>query len=123
MTLELGDLYEPLSRIVDAQPFNLIVSNPPYIPSGQIPQLDRSVREYEPLGALDGGPDGLDLHRRILTGAGSRLLPGGRIYLEIAYDQGPAALELARQHDELEDIRIIRDLAGKDRVLVARKKS
>ena len=61
--VEEGDLFEPLSRMVDAQPFNLIVSNPPYIPTGQIETLDRSVREYEPVEALDGGMDGLSFHR------------------------------------------------------------
>src|SRR2546422_499658 len=83
VTIELGDLYEPLSRIVDARPFNLIVANPPYIPSAQIDALDRSVRDYEPKVALDGGADGLSTHRRILAGAGEHLVPDGQIFLEI----------------------------------------
>lgn len=118
--VEEGDLFEPLSRMVDAQPFNLIVSNPPYIPTGQIETLDRSVREYEPVQALDGGLDGLDFHRRILSQAPARLLPGGRVYLEIAFNQGPQAEELGRTFDAFEDVKILKDFAGRDRVLTAK---
>jgi release factor glutamine methyltransferase len=123
VTIELGDLYEPLSRIVDARPFDLIVANPPYIPSGQIDSLDLSVRDYEPRIALDGGADGLSVHRRILAGAGEHLLAGGQIFLEIMFDQGAAALETARGLDALESIRILKDHAGHDRVLAAKRKS
>ena len=120
--VEEGDLFEPISRMVDAQPFNLIVSNPPYIPTAQIETLDRSVREYEPVKALDGGADGLDFHRRILAEAPGRLVPGGRIFLEIAFDQGPQAEELGRGFDAFEEIRILKDFAGRDRVLTARRR-
>jgi release factor glutamine methyltransferase len=84
--------------------------------------LDRCVREYEPIGALDGGPDGLVLHRRILAGAGDRLVSGGRVYLEIAFDQGQLAKEVGEQYEAFEDVRVLKDHAGKDRVLTARKK-
>ena len=122
VVVEQGDLYEPLSRVADPQPFNLIVSNPPYIPTGDIAKLDRNVREYEPVTALDGGEDGLAIHRRILDGAPDRLLPGGRIYLEIQFDQGPKVVELASSHEELEDARVLKDHAGNPRVVTARKK-
>lgn len=120
--VEEGDLFEPLSRIVDAQPFNLIVSNPPYIPTGQIEMLDRSVRCYEPIKALDGGLDGLDFHRRILVEAPARLLAGGRVYLEIAFDQGPQAGELGKTFGAFEDVKILKDFAGRDRVLTAKRR-
>lgn len=120
--VEEGDLFEPLSRIVDARPFNLIVSNPPYIATGQIETLDRSVRDYEPICALDGGLDGLDFHRRILAEAPQRLLPGGRVYLEIAFDQGPQAEELGRRSEAFDDVRILKDFGGRDRVLTATKR-
>jgi release factor glutamine methyltransferase len=123
VTVLVGDLYEPLSRAVDAQQFDLIVANPPYIASAQVPQLDRSVREYEPIAALDGGIDGLDVHRRILEGAPQRLAGGGKIFLEIAFDQGPAAMEMIAKHDAFEHARIIRDHGGRDRVLAAVRKS
>ena len=120
--VEEGDLFEPLSRVVDAQPFDLIVSNPPYIPTAQIEALDRSVRDYEPIAALDGGLDGLALHRRILTEAPARLAPGGRIYLEIAFDQGAPAEQVAREYEAFDEVRILKDYGGRDRVLAARRK-
>ena len=122
VVVEQGDLYDALAKVVDVQPFNLIVSNPPYIPTGKIEALDRNVREYEPLAALDGGLDGLVVHRRILAGAAERLVPGGRLYLEIAYDQGELARELASGHPELDDVKVLKDYGGNDRVLTARKK-
>jgi release factor glutamine methyltransferase len=118
-----GDLYDPLKDEVDARPFNLIVSNPPYIPTGQIASLDQNVRDYEPKLALDGGIDGLVVHRRILEHAAYRLLPGGRAYLEIAFDQGDAALELATHYGDLVEPHILRDYGGNDRVLVVRRKT
>jgi release factor glutamine methyltransferase len=123
VTIEHGDLFEPVSRVPDPQPFDLIVANPPYVPSDQIAKLDRNVREYEPLTALDGGADGLALHRRIVEGAPQRLVPGGRIYLEIQFDQGPAGKELLGGAGELDDVRVLKDHAGNDRVLTARRKS
>ena len=122
VTLLQGDLFEPLANLLDPRPFDMIVSNPPYIPSNQIAQLDRSVKEYEPIGALDGGLDGLSFHRRILTEAPPRLRQGGRIYLEIAFDQGEAAMALAAQHPEFEEPRLLKDFGGRDRVLTARKR-
>jgi release factor glutamine methyltransferase len=123
VSVEQGDLFEPLSRLVDARPFDLIVGNPPYIATNRIETLDRSVREYEPMAALDGGIDGMVLHRRILEEAPSRLRAGGRVYLEIAFDQGEPAREAARHHaSEFDDVRVLRDHAGNDRVLTARKK-
>jgi release factor glutamine methyltransferase len=117
VTIEEGDLFDPLNKLVDAAPFDLIVSNPPYIATGKLDELDRSVRDYEPRAALDGGMDGLALHRRILDQAGARLTPGGRVFLEIAFDQGPQACEAAQRHGVWEDIRVLKDNAGHDRVL------
>jgi release factor glutamine methyltransferase len=122
VTVEQGDLYEPLSRVVDAAPFDLIVANPPYIASADVPKLDRSVRDYEPTQALDGGVDGLVLHRRILEQATTRLTPGGRIYLEIAYDQGETALRLFDPYPELQDVLILKDYGGHPRVVAARRR-
>ena len=122
VVIEHGDLFEPLARMVDAQPFHLVVANPPYIATAQIEALDRSVRDYEPLEALDGGLDGLAIHRRILDGAPRHLIPGGRIYLEIAFDQGELALQLAAERDGFDDVRVLKDYAGHERVLTARRK-
>lgn len=116
-----GDLYEALSDAIDLAPFDLIVGNPPYIPSGAIAQLDRIVRDYEPREALDGGPDGLAVHRRIIGGAACRLKPGGRIYLEIQFDQGPAVGQLLAATQGMTDVAILKDHAGNPRVVTARR--
>jgi release factor glutamine methyltransferase len=123
VTVEQGDLFEPISKLPDPLPFDLIVANPPYISTAQVETLDRSVRDYEPIGALDGGIDGLVLHRRILKEAPGRLVPGGRVFLEIAFDQGESATQLALEHPQFEDVRLLKDYGGRDRVLTLRKKS
>lgn len=112
-----GDLYEPLTSLVDCAPFHLILSNPPYIRTADIAALDRNVKDFEPRLALDGGPDGLSFHRRILAGAHQRLLPGGKVMLEIAFDQGKAAVAMASEYPAFLDVRILKDAAGNDRVL------
>ncbi|CAN5480818.1 peptide chain release factor N(5)-glutamine methyltransferase [soil metagenome] len=122
VTLEQGDLFEPLSRMVDAQPFDLIVANPPYIATADIDQLDKSVKDFEPVIALDGGLDGLAILRRILEEAPQRLRAGGRVFIEIAFDQAAAALDAAKPYDSLDEVRILKDNAGNDRVLTARRK-
>jgi release factor glutamine methyltransferase len=122
VTVEHGDLYEPISRQVDARPFDLIVANPPYIASDQLASLDKSVREFEPISALDGGIDGLVIHRRILEKAPDHVVTGGRVFLEIAFDQGAAAKEMAMKYDAFEDVRVLKDYGGRDRVLTMRKK-
>lgn len=98
--------------------FDLIVSNPPYIPSAVIETLDEEVRLYEPRLALDGESDGLAFYRRIAKESVRFLRRGGRIYLEIGYDQGSAVRELLAA-EGFSDIRIIRDLSGLDRVAAA----
>jgi release factor glutamine methyltransferase len=114
-----GDLYTPLDALANQQPFHLILANPPYICSGQIADLDRSVKDYEPVTALDGGPDGLALHRRIWAGAAQRLVEGGAVLLEIAFDQAEAARVALAEFASLADGRIMKDYAGRDRVIAA----
>ncbi|HEY7089892.1 MAG TPA: peptide chain release factor N(5)-glutamine methyltransferase [Tepidisphaeraceae bacterium] len=122
ITLLQGDLYEPLAGLVDQHPFDLIVSNPPYIATAKVAELDRSVREYEPMVALDGGADGLAVHRRLFEGAAQRLRSGGRIFFEIAFDQAEQVLALASDFVDFVEPRILRDHAGNDRVLTALRK-
>ena len=122
ITVAVGDLFAPIATVVDARPFDLIVSNPPYIATDLIPKLDRSVRDYEPRLALDGGPDGLDLHRRILAKAADHLTPTGRVFLEIAFDQGPAAVDATTAAGAFDDVRLLKDFNGHDRVLTARRR-
>ena len=71
-----------------AAAFDLVVSNPPYIASAEIDALQREVREWEPRAALDGGPDGLAVYRRLIPGAARLLRPGGWLILEIGATQG-----------------------------------
>jgi release factor glutamine methyltransferase len=121
VTVLEGDLFEPLDQLPDRRPFQMLVSNPPYIATGQIAGLDRSVRDYEPTAALDGGLDGLSIHRRILTESPKWLVPGAQVLLEIAFDQGELAKQIATEHPEFTDARIIKDLAGNDRVWALRR--
>ncbi len=123
VVLAQGDLFEPLSRMVDPSPFDLIVANPPYIPTAEVETLDRSVKDYEPRTALDGGVDGLDFHRRILEGAAERLVTGGRLFLELAFNQGPPAKELASTFTTYDDSKVLKDYAGHDRVLTLRRRA
>ena len=122
VTVMEGDLFQPLEQTIDRLPFQLIVANPPYVPTGQIAGLDRNVRDFEPVAALDGGLDGLAIHRRILQQAPAKLSPGGHIFLEIAFDQGELAIELAKEHAEFIEAKVLKDHGGNDRVLTARIK-
>ncbi len=97
-------------------PVDLIVSNPPYIPSAHCAGLPVSV-QYEPALALDGGLDGLDIIRRLLDQAPAVLRPGGSLLVEIGADQGTAVRELALAAFPTATVHIHPDLAGRDRVL------
>lgn len=122
VVLGQGDLFAPVAALADGRPFDLIVSNPPYIPTNRITGMGRHVAEHEPHLALDGGEDGLDPHRRILAEAGDFLAPGGYLFLEHEYYQGAAARELARRHSCYEDVRTFQDARGRDRAVFCRKK-
>ncbi|MFZ2348886.1 peptide chain release factor N(5)-glutamine methyltransferase [Candidatus Bipolaricaulis anaerobius] len=100
--------------------FHLIVANPPYVARCEFPSLEPEVRLYEPRRALDGGVDGLDALRVILSRAPHHLLPGGTILVEIGARQGPAALAIARRVPGLREARVERDQSGKERFLIAR---
>ena len=99
--------------------FDLIVSNPPYIPANVIEGLMEEVRDYEPHLALDGGEDGLDFYRRIVAEAGAYLNPGGWLVMEIGQEQGEAVRQMLL-HAGYEEIEVVQDLAGLDRVVLGR---
>ena len=101
-------------------PFDLIVSNPPYIASPVIPGLDPEVRDHDPLLALDGGPDGLEPYRIILGEAGRLLAPGGLLVVEIGYDQAQDVKDLARAHG-LEILNVVYDLSGSPRCVALKR--
>ena len=104
------------SAFPETERFNVIVSNPPYIPSAVIEELEPEVRDHEPRGALDGTADGLYFYRILAEECAKHLTPGGHVYFEIGYDQGMAVKELLDNHG-FKDTRVIQDLAGKDRVV------
>jgi len=107
-----GDLFEPHGE----QRFELVVANPPYIPTGDIAGLEPDIREFEPRLALDGGADGLDLVRAIVAGAPARLEPGGVLALEIQYDQAARTRELFEAAG-FADLAVRRDCGGRERVV------
>jgi len=119
-----GDLFGPFPKNRKdrgRKQFDMIVCNPPYIPTGVLPTLLREVREHEPLLALDGGEDGLDFYRRILEEAWRYLVEEGVLLLEIGYDQGITVPLLAEEAGAYGPVEIIKDLAGKDRVAVIKR--
>ena len=113
VTFRRSDMF---SAFPETERFNVIVSNPPYIPSAVIEELEPEVRDHEPRGALDGTADGLYFYRILAEECAKHLTPGGRVYFEIGYDQGAAVKELLDIHG-FKDTRVIQDLAGKDRVV------
>lgn len=109
-----GDLWEPIEGRYD-----VIVSNPPYIPTKEIPKLMEEVRCHDPLMALDGREDGLYFYRRLADQAVSFLKQGGWLIVEIGCEQGKAVSELLKRAG-LRDVSIRKDLSGLDRVVLGR---
>jgi release factor glutamine methyltransferase len=107
-----GDLLDPLPAPVD-----LIVANLPYVASWEIPTLDPEIRLYEPREALDGGDNGLDLIRRLLTAAPACLRPSGTALLEMDPRQIDIASAFATKVMPGASVRTVRDLTGRERVL------
>lgn len=108
-----GDLWEP----VGDERFDLIVSNPPYVPTDVIPTLEPEVRCGEPYAALDGGEDGLVFYRRILKEAAGHLKPSGIIIVESGFDEA-AQISALMQDQKLRGIRTVKDYGGLDRVVL-----
>lgn len=106
-----SDLFDNITET-----FDVIMANPPYIPTGEILSLMPEVRDFEPENALDGGADGLDFYRKITGQVKDYLNPGGYVYMEIGYDQGEAVSELMRNAGFTE-VEVIKDLARNDRVV------
>ena len=113
VTFRHSDMF---SNFPETEQFDVIVSNPPYIPSAVIEELEPEVRDHEPRGALDGTADGLYFYRILAEECAKHLTPGGHVYFETGYDQGAAVKELLDNHG-FKDTRVIQDLTGKDRVV------
>ncbi len=101
--------------------FDLVVSNPPYIASAEVPQLEPEVACHDPAAALDGGPDGLDAYRRIVPALGRLLAPGGVAGLEVGAGQADAVADLLAA-EGFAGVARARDLAGHERCLFVRSK-
>lgn len=100
--------------------YDIIVSNPPYIRTDEIPKLIEEVKSHEPVMALDGMEDGLYFYKKICSEASDYLNDNGKIFFEIGYDQGDDVSEILRQN-RFCNIEVLKDLSGNDRVVIARK--
>lgn len=142
-----GDLFDALKRLVDTgacretearenmakspeaakahEPgcgslkFDLIISNPPYIPSPVVDSLEAEVKDHEPRLALDGGQEGMELNRRIISEAPDWLKPGGLLFMEVDETQRQLLLDACRACGRYSEFQVLRDLYGKDRYLRA----
>jgi release factor glutamine methyltransferase len=100
--------------------FNLIISNPPYIPSAEIATLQPEVRDFDPRAALDGGADGLDFYRRLATEAGNWLAPGGKLMVEFGDGQSPALEKLFTEQKWVVEA-VCADYSQRQRILIAQR--
>lgn len=111
LQLVRSDLFQNISGRYD-----MIISNPPYIPTGTIPTLMPEVKNFEPVEALDGGEDGLDFYRQIVKKSGQFLKSNGYLCLEIGHDQGGRVAFLMEENG-YRNVKVIKDLAGNARVV------
>lgn len=112
-----SDLFDALPSFMEEKgisAFDILVSNPPYIRSDVIETLDAEVALHEPALALDGGEDGLDFYRKIAKEGKRFLFPGGRVYVEIGYDQGTSVKDIF-QKEGFFDVEVFQDYEGRDR--------
>ena len=120
ITLLQGDLFEVVARNrPQRQLFDVILSNPPYIPSATVDALEREVKDFEPRLALDGGPAGMDLVGRIIREAPDHLAAGGLLLMEIDDTQEALVLDACGQSGRYASYEVLKDLAGKVRYLKA----
>jgi release factor glutamine methyltransferase len=114
-----ANVFEPLDGRETLGRFGLIVSNPPYVEDEAISALEPEVRDFEPRGALSGGPDGLDFYRRIAGHVQEHLAPGGALMVEVGAGQAPAVAKIFADAG-MRRLDVINDLSGIARVVAAR---
>lgn len=119
VTLLQGDLFTALEQVPEEErKFDVIISNPPYIPSAVIETLQPEVKDHEPRMALDGEWDGLSFYRVIAKESKHYLKNGGILYLEIGHDQGKSVPQLLEE-EGYQNVKVVKDLCGNDRVVTA----
>ena len=118
-----GDLFAPLRRLGKREPFDLILSNPPYISRSEIRDLAREVKDFEPIVALDGGEEGLDFYRKILSAAPSYLKKGGWLLMEVGQGQGEKISERIMTEGQFHRPELVQDFSGIGRVVKAQKRA
>lgn len=116
LELREGSLFAAL-RSVEA--FDVLVSNPPYVAEAEAPTLEPEVASWEPAAALFGGPDGLAVIRALVAGAGAHVRAGGLLALEVGAGQAGLVVAEVEETGEYDDVRVRRDLAGRERVVLA----
>jgi release factor glutamine methyltransferase len=117
-----GNLFHPFRLSREREPFDLILSNPPYITYSEIEGLAREVRDYEPIIALNGGEDGLTFYRNIISQAPFYLKKGGWLLLEVGQTQGEKVSELIQKRGDFLTPQRLQDLSGIERVVKAQSK-
>jgi len=117
-----GDLFGPIRLMREQEPFDLILSNPPYIRRLQIQNLAREIKDYEPVMALNGGEDGMKFYRSIVSQGPSYLRRGGSLLLEVGEGQGKRVSAMIEEEGSFGRPEGIRDLSGNDRVIKAQRK-
>ncbi len=116
-----GDLFGPLEELDIHGQVDIIVANPPYVPSGDFSMLQPEVRDYEPRPALLAGPEGIEVHRRIIDAAPGFLNRHGQLIMEMGLGQADSLAQLVRQRRDYASFELLKDLAGIDRVIVANR--
>jgi len=116
-----GDLFKPFESLGLVGNCDLVISNPPYVPSSRWKELPREIREFEPREALDGGKDGLEILRRIIKEGARFLKPKGVLALEIDDGQGEELIYLMKRTQWYQNFRLLQDYGGLERVVLAEK--
>jgi release factor glutamine methyltransferase len=116
-----SNLFEDLTSLKLTNSIDIVVSNPPYIPTVDIAGLSVNVKDFEPMLALDGGTDGLDFYRSIIHDAVIYLKSGGILAFEIGYNQGQHIMDIIKENGSYYDLECFKDLAGFDRCIIARR--
>ena len=117
-----GDLFNPFRHLEGKEPFDIILSNPPYIVRSEMEHLEREVKDFEPTIALDGGEDGLDVHRNLIFQGPKYLRRGGWFLLEVGQGQSGEISRILETNGNFGHIVRVKDLSGIERVVRAQKK-